>query len=104
MQALLKSEVEQRRRRTSASTLISSGVVKPCQTRGCSRACASPSTERAAASRNGPIVTRGNDADHRQASTSSSIGKRIQRGGSCGSRGRLAGGGPKNTPWMKRSE
>ena len=39
----------------------------------------------------------------RQASTSSSTGKRIQRGGSCGSRGRSSAGLPKKIE-MKRSE
>ena len=40
----------------------------------------------------------------RQASTRNMIGNRIQNGGSCGSRGKSAGGGPKNTQWMKRIE
>ena len=38
----------------------------------------------------------------RQAKTRSSIGNRIQCGGSCGSRGKFTGGGPKKTVWMKR--
>src|SRR5690606_41323369 len=39
----------------------------------------------------------------RQTSTRTSTGKRIQRGGSCGARGRSSGSCPKNT-LMKRSE
>ena len=50
------------------------------------------------------MVIAGRMPTTRQASTSNSIGKRIQRGGSCGVRGRPTGAGPKNTPWMKRSE
>src|SRR5690625_60375 len=40
----------------------------------------------------------------RQASTSISTGKRIQRGGSWGVRGRAVAGGPKNAPLIRRSE
>ena len=39
-----------------------------------------------------------------QVSTRTSTGKRIQVAGSCGLRGRSAGGGPKKAPWMKRRE
>ena len=50
------------------------------------------------------MVSAGTMPTTRQASTRNSTGKRIQRGGSCGVRGRSRGGGPKKTPWMKRSE
>ena len=47
---------------------------------------------------------RNNHRRSRQASTRTSTGKRIQRGGSCGVRGSSVGAGPKNTSRMKRSE
>ena len=54
--------------------------------------------------RYGPTVAAGTMPTTRQVTTSTSTGKRIQRTGSCGSRGRSTGGGPKKTWWMKRSE
>ena len=87
-----------------ATTLIRSSGVKPCQTARLYAGVAGPSTARTAVSRAGPIVTAGAMPTTRQASTRSSTGNRIQRGGSWGVRGRPVGAGPKNTSRMKRSE
>jgi hypothetical protein len=60
-------------------------------------------TGRAATSRIGPIDQAGAMPTTRQASTSTSIGQRIQRGGSCGARGRSGEGLPNAMSAEKRS-
>ena len=52
----------------------------------------------------GPMTAAGAMPTARHSSTSSSIGTRIQRTGSCGSRGNRVAAGPKNTSTTKRSE
>ena len=63
-----------------------------------------PTTGCAAMCSTGPMMAAGATPTARHSSTSSSIGTRIQRTGSCGSRGRRVARGPKNTSTTKRSE
>ena len=50
------------------------------------------------------LVTAGKIPMTTQASTRTSIGRRIQCGASCGRRSNFVGGGPKKLWWMKRTE
>ena len=86
-----------------ATALISSGTLKPCHTARSYSGIAGPRVATAATCRIGSMLTPGTLPTTRQASTSSSTGKRIQRGGSWGARGSSRAGGPKKMP-MKRSE
>ena len=80
---------------SNATKLISSGIVKPCQTARLYAGALSPSTDLTAVARNGPIVSAGSTPTSRQASTRISIGKRIHGGASRGSCGSPDGAGPK---------
>ena len=89
----------------SARKLIHSGRLKPCQTARSNPGSVPPTTGCAAVLRMWWIDHCGTMPTTRQASTSTSIGTRIQCGGSCGTRGRWAQvSGPKNTRAVKRSE
>src|SRR4051794_19981179 len=87
-----------------STALIKSLGGKPCQSLRlyCGRGGAK--TACSAVSSSGAIVKAGTIPTTRQASTSSSAGKRIRNGGSRGVRETAVGGGPKNTSRMKRSE
>jgi hypothetical protein len=63
-----------------------------------------PTTGLAAASRNRPTDRAGATPTTTQATTSRSTGARIHLGGSCGTRGRARGAGPKKAPAVKRRE
>ena len=89
---------------TSATTLMPSGRLKPCQTARLNSGSSPPTTGRAAACKNLPTDHAGKMPTTRQASTSSSTGTRIQCGGSCGCIGRSVAGGPQNTSIARRSE
>ena len=93
-QVALQHRVEQRCRPPARGGSSASGALKPCHTREAvlgQRSADAPGAP--PTSRTGPMVSAGKMPTTRQASTSNSIGTRIQRGGSCGSRGRPAGGG-----------
>ena len=83
---------------TVAIRLIAIGALKPCQIARLYAGIGPPTTGRAAASSAGPIDAAGAMPTIRQMSTSSSIGTRIHRAGSWGSRGRPVGAAPKKTP------
>jgi hypothetical protein len=63
-----------------------------------------PTTGKAAVASAGPIDHAGATPTITHASTSRSTGTRIQRTGSCGSRGRSRARGPKKTSCPKRRE
>jgi hypothetical protein len=63
-----------------------------------------PSTSRAPSASSGPTVSEGKRPTSTHSSASSSTGTRIQRGGSCGSRGSSRGAPLKNTSCTKRTE
>ena len=78
-----------------ATKLMTSGALKPCQTMSLYSGSVPPTTGRAAAASDDPIDLAGITPTMRQLSASTSIGVRIQRGGSSGWRGGSLGGGPK---------
>ncbi len=87
-----------------ATRLITSGRFTPCQTARLYSGMFSPRMLCAAVARKGPTVRLGTTPTSRHMNTSSALGSSIQRGGSCGARGRSVAGGPKKTCRMKRSE
>ena len=88
-----------------ATKLIISGRLKPCHTARSNAGRCPPTTGAAAALRMSCTAHCGATPTSRQANTSTSMGTRIQCGGSCGRLGRVAQvSGPKNTSAVKRSE
>ncbi|CFD96719.1 Uncharacterised protein [Bordetella pertussis] len=83
---------------------MASGRLKPCHTDRLYCGMCSPRMLLAARCRIGPSVTPGSTPTTRHTMTSKALGSSIQRGGSCGARGRSSAGGPKNTCRIKRSE
>ncbi len=81
-----------------ATRLITNGGVTPCHSARLYSGSTPPTTGRAAVASDGPIDTAGATPTTRQLTTSSSMGVRIHRGGSSGSRGRSVESGPKKMP------
>ena len=89
---------------TMAIRLMISGAFQPCHSARLYSGSWPPTTGVAATASTWPINASGRVPTSRHSSTSSSIGMRIQRTGSCGSRGRFFDSLPKNTLAVKRSE